>query len=70
MTNSRFANYKQFKVRKLHGMQENRDYHAAAIQNVVDEQMDATVAQQMNAGGGGRAILDAALSLILRVCPS
>lgn len=57
-------------ARRLKDLQENRDYHAAAIQKVIDEQMDATVAQQMNAGGGGRAVLDAALNVILRVCPS
>ena len=56
-------------ARRLKDLQENRDYHAAAIQKVIDEQMDATVAQQMNAGGGGRAVLDAALNLVLRVCP-
>jgi hypothetical protein len=50
-------------------LQENRAYHATAIQKVVDEQMDSTVAQQVNAGGGGRAVLDSALNLILKVCP-
>jgi len=56
-------------ARRLKDLQENRDYHAAAIQKVINEQMDATVVQQMNAGGGGRAVLDAALNLIMRVCP-
>ena len=56
-------------ARRLKDLQENRSYHASAIQKVIDEQMDATVAQQMNAGGGGRAVFDAALNLILRVCP-
>ena len=54
---------------RLKDLEENRDYHAAAIQKVIAEQMDATAAQQMNAGGGGRAVLDSALNLILRVCP-
>ena len=44
------------------------DYHATAIQKVIDEQIDSTVAMQMNSGGGGRVVLDAALSLLLRVC--
>ena len=57
-------------ARRLKDLQENRSYHASAIQKVIDEQMDATVAQQMNAGGGGRAILDAALKLLTRVCPT
>jgi len=54
---------------RLKDLQENREYHAAAIQKVIDEQMDATVAQQMNAGGGGRTVLDSALDLLMRVCP-
>ena len=57
-------------ARRLKDLQENRDYHAAAIQKVIDEQMDSTVVQQMNAGGGGRAVLESALNLIVRVCPS
>jgi hypothetical protein len=56
-------------ARRLQDLQGNRDYHATAIQKVIDEQMDSTALQQMNAGGGGRAILDAALNLIMRVCP-
>ena len=56
-------------ARRLKDLHENRDYHAAAIQKIIDEQMDATVAQQMNAGGGGRAVLDTALNSIMRVCP-
>jgi hypothetical protein len=54
---------------RLKDLQQNRDYHAGAVQKVIDQQMESTVAQQMNAGGGGRAVLDAALNLILRVCP-
>jgi hypothetical protein len=57
-------------ARRLKDLQENREYHATAIQKVIDEQMDPTVAHQMNAGGGGRAVLDSALNLILRVYPS
>lgn len=56
-------------ARRLKDLQENRDYHGAAIQKVIDEQMDATVAQQMSAGGGGRAVLESALNLIMRLCP-
>jgi hypothetical protein len=54
----------------LKDLQENREYHATAIQKVIDQQMDSTVAQQMNSGGGGRAVLDSALNLILKVCPA
>jgi hypothetical protein len=56
-------------VQRLKDLQENREYHATAIQKVIDQQMDPTVAQQMNSGGGGRAVLDSALNLILKVCP-
>jgi len=54
---------------RMKDLQENRQYHARAIQKVIDEQMDATVAQQMNAGGGGRTVLDGAMDLLMRVCP-
>jgi hypothetical protein len=56
-------------ARRLKDLQENREYHAAAIQKVIDEQMDSTVAQQVNAGGGGRTVLDSALILMTRACP-
>ncbi len=56
-------------ARRLKDLEENREYHAGAIQKVIDEQMEPTVAQQMNAGGGGRAVLDSALNRILGVCP-
>ena len=49
-------------------LQENSEYHATAIQKVIDQQMEPTVAQQMNSGGGGRAVLDSALNLLLKVC--
>ena len=56
-------------TRRLQDLQENRQYHAAAVQKVIDEQVETTVAQQMNTGGGGKTVLDSALSLITRVCP-
>ncbi len=56
-------------AQRLKDLQENREYHATAIQKVIDQQMEPTVAQQMNSGGGGRAVLDPALNLILKVCP-
>jgi hypothetical protein len=54
---------------RLKDLQEHREYHAAAIQKVIDQQVDSTVAHQMNSGGGGRAVLDSALNLVLKVCP-
>jgi hypothetical protein len=57
-------------AQRLKDLQENREYHAAAIQQVIDEQMETTVAQQMNAGGGGRTVLDSALKRLTCVCPA
>lgn len=54
--------------RRLRDLQDNLEYHATAIQKVIDEQMETTGAQQMNAGGGGRMVLDSVLSLLMRVC--
>ncbi|HEY5913532.1 MAG TPA: nucleotidyl transferase AbiEii/AbiGii toxin family protein [Verrucomicrobiae bacterium] len=55
-------------ARRLKDLRENRDYHGTAIQRVIDEQMETSVAQQINAGGGGRTVLDSALSVLMRVC--
>ena len=55
-------------ARRLKDLEENSKYHAAAIQKVIDEQAETTLAQQMNTGGGGRTILDSALHLITRLC--
>ena len=55
---------------RLKDLHEDRAYHATAIQKVIDEQMETAVAQQMNAGGGGRTVLASALELLMRVCPS
>lgn len=57
-------------ARRLQDLRENRDYHAGAIQKVIVEQMEPAVAQQINTGGGGNAVLDSALDLLKRVLPS
>jgi hypothetical protein len=54
---------------RLGDLEEHREHHAAAIQQVIDQQVDATVARQIKAGGGGRAVLDSALAVLRRVCP-
>jgi hypothetical protein len=54
---------------RLLDLQEHGEYHATAIQQVIDQQVETTVARQMKAGGGGRAVLDSALALLRRVCP-
>ncbi len=55
-------------IRRLKDLQDNQQYHAAAIQKVIDEQMETTVAQQINVGGGGKAVLDSVLDVLRRVC--
>jgi hypothetical protein len=55
---------------RLRDLQEHPKYHATAIQQVIDQQVEATVARQMKAGGGGRAVLDSTLALLRRVCPA
>lgn len=57
-------------ARRLKDLQEHRAFHANSIQTVIDQQMETLVAQQMNSGGGGSAVLDSALQLILKVCPA
>lgn len=54
--------------RRLKDLQDNRQYHASAIQKVIDEQMETTVARQMNAGGGGKTVLDSVLKVLKCVC--
>ncbi len=53
---------------RLKDLQDNQPYHATAIQKVIDEQMETSVAQQMNAGGGGKAVLGSVLNVLMRVC--
>lgn len=55
-------------MRRLKDLQDNQPYHATAIQKVIDEQVETTVAQQMNAGGGGKTVLESALNVLMRVC--
>ena len=55
--------------RRLKDLQQNREYHATAIQRIIDEQMETTLEQQINMGGGGRTVLDSAVAVLMRVCP-
>ena len=55
---------------RLRDLEKHPEYHATAIQQVIDQQVETTVARQMKAGGGGRAVLDSALALLRRVCPT
>jgi hypothetical protein len=54
--------------RRLKDLKENQPYHATAIQKVIDEQIETTVAQQMNVGGGGKTVLESVLKVLMRVC--
>ncbi|HWX21193.1 MAG TPA: nucleotidyl transferase AbiEii/AbiGii toxin family protein [Candidatus Binatia bacterium] len=57
-------------VRKsLQDFDEEADYHARAIQEIIETQVDPTAAEQINAGGGGRTVLADSLKFIKRVCP-
>ncbi len=55
-------------ARRFEDLKQHREYHATAIQKVIDEQMELTAARQMDAGGGGCAVLDSVLGLLVRVC--
>ncbi len=54
---------------RLGDLDGNGEYHGKAIQKVIDEQVEAVAAQQLNAGGGGKAVLDAVLNLLTRALP-
>ena len=55
-------------MRRLKDLQDNQQYHATAVQKVIDEQVETTVAHQINVGGGGKTVLDSVLSVMMRVC--
>ena len=55
--------------KRLGDLEQNARYHATAIQKVIDTQIEPSVAQQMNFGGGGQTVLAESLKLIKRVCP-
>src|SRR6266446_5609886 len=51
-------------ARRLIDLDEHREYHAGAVQKVIEDQMNPTVAQQIQAGGGGKAVFDSTLQLL------
>ncbi len=57
-------------ARKLQDLEQNRKYHAGAIQKVIEEQIEPPLSEQLNLGGGGTTVLDSALKLLKQVCPS
>lgn len=54
--------------RKLKDLQDHTDYHARAIQKVIDEQMETVAVDQVNAAGGGKLVLKSALEVIQKLC--
>jgi hypothetical protein len=55
-------------LRRLADLRQNREYHAKAVQKVIDEQLEAVAAQQITLGGGGEVVLDSALRVLFRLC--
>jgi hypothetical protein len=53
---------------RLKDLEEHADYHAKSIQRVIDQQVEPEAAAQINAGGGGRMVLNLALSVLQRLC--
>ena len=54
---------------RVSDIEDHRDYHAKAIQVVVDEQVIPAVADNIDSTGGGRMILDRVLELLHRHVP-
>ncbi|MHC4773429.1 MAG: hypothetical protein ACYSOF_06425 [Planctomycetota bacterium] len=52
--------------KKMRDLQEYSDYHAKAIQEVIDTQLDLEAAAQLNDTGGARMILDTLMSILNR----
>ena len=53
---------------RLRDFDGHAQYHANAIQKVIDTQVNPPVAEQLNFGGGGPTVLAESLKLIKRVC--
>ncbi|PWU17388.1 MAG: hypothetical protein C5B50_11420 [Verrucomicrobia bacterium] len=53
---------------KLKDLAAHTDYHAKAIERVIEEQMEEAAGRQLAAAGGGRAVLESVLSLLKRCC--
>jgi hypothetical protein len=48
----------------LRDLDQNAAYHARAVQEIIDTQVDPVVAAQIKTGGGGKAVFARALELI------
>lgn len=47
-------------------LQEHRDYHAKAVQEVIDTQLNHEAGAQLNDAGGGQMVLDMAMNVLNR----
>ncbi len=52
--------------KKIRDLREHSDYHARAIQEVIDTQLDPEAVAQLNDCGGGKMILDTVTSILNR----
>jgi len=52
--------------KRMRDLQEYSDYHAKAIQEVIDTQLDPEAAAQLNDSGGGGMVFDTVVSLLNR----
>ncbi|MFC1582803.1 hypothetical protein ACFL4W_04620 [Planctomycetota bacterium] len=52
--------------KKMRDLKERSDYHAKAIQEVIDAQLDFEAAAQLNDSGGGIMVLDTTMSVLNR----
>lgn len=51
---------------RLEDPRRNRDYHARALQKIIDDQLDSPVAANLTAAGGGETVVRAALENLER----
>ncbi len=47
-------------------LEQNKTYHAEAVQLIINTQLDSPAAAQINQGGGGPAVFQRSLELIQR----
>jgi len=52
--------------KRMFDLRKNSPYHAKAIQEVIDTQLDTEAAAQLNDAGGGRMVLNAVMNILNR----
>ncbi len=53
--------------KRMADLQEHQDYHAKAVQAIIDTQLDAVIADQMNDAGGGKMVFSTVLKIIIDI---